>query len=137
MKTRKIVILFVLVFSLLFTGCLTKVPEKDLGISFRNATVAYDGEIHELTVSGRLPEGYEVKYYDNGQSEIGAHKVTAEVIEIETGKVCTVSLDSTKFHFFDKETEINICLRVPEESVLPCSVKDGNSYSFTGNEEWK
>ena len=46
--------------------------------------------------------------------------------EIKTGRVCTVSFDSTKFHFFDKETEINICLRIPEESVLPCEVKDGN-----------
>ncbi len=46
--------------------------------------------------------------------------------EIKTGRVCTVSFDSTKFHFFDKETEVNICLRIPEESVLPCEVQDGN-----------
>ena len=51
--------------------------------------------------------------------------ICTSIPEIETGKVCTVSLDSTKFHFFDKETEINICLRIPEASVLPCQVKDG------------
>ncbi len=51
--------------------------------------------------------------------------ICTSIPEIETGRVCTVSLDSTKFHFFDKETEINICLRVPTESVLPCEVKDG------------
>ena len=51
--------------------------------------------------------------------------ICTSLSEIETGKVCTVSLDSTKFHFFDKETEVNICLRIPAESVLPCQVKDG------------
>ncbi|MBO5655125.1 MAG: ABC transporter ATP-binding protein, partial [Clostridia bacterium] len=51
--------------------------------------------------------------------------ICTSIPEIETGRVCTISLDSTKFHFFDKETEVNICLRIPTESVLPCEVKDG------------
>ena len=34
--------------------------------------------------------------------------ICTSIPEIETGRVCTISLDSTKFHFFDKETEINI-----------------------------
>ena len=51
--------------------------------------------------------------------------ICTSIPEIETGRVCTISLDSTKFHFFDKETEINICLRIPTESVLPCEIKDG------------
>ena len=51
--------------------------------------------------------------------------ICTSLSEIETGKVCTISLDSAKFHFFDKETEINICLRIPTESVLPCKVREG------------
>ncbi|MBO7325931.1 MAG: hypothetical protein J6U74_00265, partial [Clostridia bacterium] len=51
--------------------------------------------------------------------------ICTSIPEIETGRVCTISLDSTKFHFFDKETEVNICLRIPTESVLPCEIKDG------------
>ena len=30
--------------------------------------------------------------------------ICTSIPEIETGRVCTISLDSTKFHFFDKET---------------------------------
>ena len=51
--------------------------------------------------------------------------ICTSLSEIETGRVCTISLDSTKFHFFDKETETNICLRIPTESVLPCEIRDG------------
>ena len=51
--------------------------------------------------------------------------ICTSIPDIETGRTCTISLDSTKFHFFDKETEINICLRIPQESVLPCVVKAG------------
>ena len=87
MKTRKIVILFVLLFSLTFASCLTKVSEKDFGISFNNDTVAYDGSEHELLVTGDLLEGYEINYVNNGCSEIGVHKVTAEVINVETERV--------------------------------------------------
>ena len=87
MKTRKIVILFVLLVSLMFAGCLTKVPEKDYGVTFKDVTVAYDGEVHEMFVEGELLEGYEVRYNDNANSEIGVHQVTAEIVNIETERV--------------------------------------------------
>ncbi len=47
------------------------------GVSFKGATVVYDGQVHSLAISGTLPEGVSVSYLGNGKKEIGSHIVTA------------------------------------------------------------
>ncbi|WP_424492930.1 MBG domain-containing protein [Salinimicrobium sp. GXAS 041] len=48
------------------------------GLTFKGDTFIYDGEIHNLAVTG-LPEGATVKYENNDQINAGTYKVTATV----------------------------------------------------------
>lgn len=48
------------------------------GVKFGNASVEYDGEAHSVTVTGTLPDGVEVTYTGNAQTEVGTYKVTAK-----------------------------------------------------------
>ena len=46
-------------------------------VSFKGATVTYDGEAHSLAISGDLPAGVTVNYANNGQVNAGEYTVTA------------------------------------------------------------
>ena len=53
-------------------------PKKDItGITFSDATVPYDGQEHEITVSGTIPQGVTVKYTNNKGTETGTYNATA------------------------------------------------------------
>ena len=47
------------------------------GVTFAPLTVTYDGGMHDVLLSGRLPEGVEVRYAGNGQTDAGVYTVTA------------------------------------------------------------
>ena len=47
------------------------------GITFANATYAYDGAPKSIFITGDLPAGVTVKYAGNGQTAVGQHIVTA------------------------------------------------------------
>ena len=47
------------------------------GVTFDDATYAYDGEPHALEVSGSLPKGVTVSYENNSQQEVGVYEATA------------------------------------------------------------
>ena len=47
------------------------------GVTFVDAAFPYDGLVHELTISGTLPDGVSVSYTDNALKEIGSLDVTA------------------------------------------------------------
>ena len=47
------------------------------GVTFENASFPYDGLVHELTISGTLPDGVTVSYSDNALKEIGSVEATA------------------------------------------------------------
>ncbi len=59
----------------------TKLEQKQdydmSGITFEDKTVTYDGNEHELTISGTLPEGVTVTYENNKLTEVGSVKATA------------------------------------------------------------
>ena len=47
------------------------------GVTFDDASFPYDGLVHELTISGTLPDGVSVSYTDNARKEIGSQDATA------------------------------------------------------------
>ena len=49
------------------------------GITFSNLTVDYDGQEHEITVSGTLPQGASVSYQNNKGTNAGTYNATATV----------------------------------------------------------
>lgn len=56
------------------------IAKADLkGLLLESLTVVYDGNEHEITVSGTLPEGVTVEYTGNKATEVGSHPVTAIV----------------------------------------------------------
>ncbi len=50
-------------------------------VVFAGKTVTYDGSVHELKVEN-LPEGYEVKYTNNGKKDVGTYTVFAQIRKI-------------------------------------------------------
>lgn len=49
------------------------------GVTFKNLTVAFDGNEHEITVEGTLPEGAKVEYTDNKGTNAGVYNATAKI----------------------------------------------------------
>lgn len=47
------------------------------GVTFENKSVNYDGNEHEITVSGTIPEGVNVQYANNKGTETGTYNATA------------------------------------------------------------
>lgn len=47
------------------------------GVSFEDMTVTYSKEEYSILIKGELPEGVEVAYTGNGQTEVGAYTVVA------------------------------------------------------------
>lgn len=59
-------------------GNTTDPTKKDItGVTFSDATVPYDGEEHEITVSGTIPEGVTAIYTGNKGTNAGTYKATA------------------------------------------------------------
>ena len=47
------------------------------GVTFKDKTFTYDGEVHSCVVEGELPKGVEVYYDNNYKSEVGVYEVIA------------------------------------------------------------
>ena len=47
------------------------------GVTFVDTEITYDGNEHEITVSGTIPEGVEVNYSNNKRTETGTQTATA------------------------------------------------------------
>lgn len=60
-----------------FTLRIDKAPIS--GITLESRRFVYDGERHELTISGMPPEGAVVNYTNNARTEVGTQTVTATV----------------------------------------------------------
>mgnify|MGYP003293130871 CR=1 FL=1 len=59
------------------TATLTIVKAKFVDVSLVDETFINDGKTHSLKIKGTLPEGMNVEYTNNEQSEDGTYKVTA------------------------------------------------------------
>lgn len=54
------------------------VPDEDItGVTFEDVTLTYDGNPHEITVSGALPKGVKVSYSNNTAVDAGEYLATA------------------------------------------------------------
>ena len=61
-----------------FTLIVNKKVYDMSGVTFNSKTVTYDGQEHEITVEGELPDGVRVTYENNKQSKEGTYTVTAK-----------------------------------------------------------
>ena len=70
--------------SMTATLTINRKPSYDMnGVSFEDKTVTYDGNAHDIAISGNLPDGVTVKYYLNGeefvaQTNAGEYTVVAK-----------------------------------------------------------
>ena len=67
----------IIIMTLLFVACKNKKSLSDL-VSFEDETYAYDGEEKSIYVSN-LPDGLEVEYTNNNQTEAGRYLVIAKI----------------------------------------------------------
>ncbi len=67
---------------------------------------------------------------DNADSAITI-KVAGET-EVHRGDLIDIAINKRNIHVFDKETEVSIKTRVPEENVVECAVADGK-LTFAGH----
>ena len=59
-------------------GSTTDPSKKTItGVTFENATFDYDGEEHEILVTGTLPEGVSAKYTNNNGTDTGTYNAIA------------------------------------------------------------
>ncbi len=47
------------------------------GVTFADKTVTYNGEEHKVEISGTLPEGVSVEYFNNAKTDAGEYNATA------------------------------------------------------------
>ena len=84
MKKFRILLLFVVsaLFAFALAACGEKEPEPPAaqtitGVTFTDKTVEYDGQEHEITVTGTVPEGVSVAYTNNKGTDAGVYNATA------------------------------------------------------------
>lgn len=82
-------------------------------IIFRSAMYKYDGKEHSITVSGIIPESFEIKYTNNSKVDVGSYDVVASfsnntgkyIIPEDMKAVLTIVPGDFKSEFKDKEYE--------------------------------
>ena len=52
---------------------------SEFEISYDDSYVSYDGEVHDVTLNGTLPDGYTVSYENNSGSDVGNYYATAYI----------------------------------------------------------
>lgn len=71
--------MFVLPFAFLLTACGGGDLNKFSGIIFANKNFDYDGQEHEIIVSGNLPQGANVVYQNNKATNAGQYNAIVEI----------------------------------------------------------
>ena len=89
------------------------------GMTLNDATFTYDGEAHSLEVSGDIPDGTDVSYANNGQTDAGTYEVTATLTNSAYNSL-TLSATLT----IEKATYVNVYMN--DDSVL----YDGEAHSL-------
>lgn len=82
-----------------------------MGVTFNDATFTYDGEAHSLEVSGDIPDGTDVSYANNEQTDAGTYEVTATLTNSAYNSL-TLSATLT----IEKATYVNVYMN--DDSVL-------------------
>ena len=81
-----------------------KINPKDItaDISLDDITVRYDGNPHTMLITGVLPNGVNVTYENNTQTEIGNYTVTAKITDT-TGNYIVLSTLTATLSITDKD----------------------------------
>ncbi|MGS2764622.1 MBG domain-containing protein, partial [Sinomicrobium sp. M5D2P9] len=67
-------------YELTFEGATLEISKAPISnITFNDAVFTYDGSIHQLAITGALPEGTSVSYENNGRTEAGTQEVMATI----------------------------------------------------------
>ncbi|RNL87823.1 T9SS C-terminal target domain-containing protein, partial [Sinomicrobium pectinilyticum] len=67
-------------YMLTFVSATLKISKAPVNnITFHDAVFVYDGTLHQLAITGTLPEGASVSYENNGRTDAGMQEVTATV----------------------------------------------------------
>ncbi|MFA6662343.1 MAG: hypothetical protein WCS56_04860, partial [Bacilli bacterium] len=79
---KVLVAICVFLFLISLVGCINNLFNNYADdISFEDSTFLYTGKAHSLRIHGSLPDGMEVNYTNNDQTEIGAYEVTASFVD--------------------------------------------------------
>ncbi len=107
-------------------------------VAFEDASLVYDGTPKSLTIAGELPNGIQVTYTGNGQTQAGIYTVTASIeggsnfndlvltAELEITKaslIGLITLDDASFVYDGTARSLSISGDLP----------NGASVSYTGN----
>ncbi|MCH5152065.1 MAG: DUF5050 domain-containing protein [Clostridiales bacterium] len=97
------------------------------GVTFDNLTVTYDGEEHEITVSGTIPEDVTVQYVNNKGTKVGVYNATATLsgegyntltltakLTINKATITGVTFSSLTVTYDGNEHEITVSGTIPE-----------------------
>ena len=104
------------------------------GVEFESQTFVYDGSAKSLKVTG-APEGTEITYENNGQTDLGEYIVTATLTkQYYNTKTLTATL-TIKFNSFDEaEFKSQTFLYDGEEkSLIVTGVPEGTYIEYTNN----
>ena len=80
----RIIVLFIIALPIAFllSSC-GEDPQSTIknftGIAFENVTCDYDGNVHEITISGNLPEGAVVEYQNNKATNSGEYNASVKI----------------------------------------------------------
>ncbi len=95
------------------------------GVTFEDASFAYDGNAHSLSIGGTaLPSGVSVTYTNNGKTEIGVYTVVASFSDT-TGKYNVPNDMQAMLTIYDAAVYYNVSFMVDTTEVEKRSVKSG------------
>lgn len=110
------------------------------GVTFENKTVTYDGTKQTLTVSGRLPDGTEVKYTDNEGVNAGKYNATVvlkkdgyndltlqAVLTINKAKFTGVTFNDKSFFADGSEKTITVSGELPQDTLVEYTDNKGSA----------
>lgn len=87
MKLKRILLVSCLLIFFSLTSCLRVVIPEEKDFEFNSMTYTYDGQVHSLELIGHVPGGYEVRYVNNNQVEVGTYEVEAQMYDLDHNKV--------------------------------------------------
>ena len=120
-------------------------------IRYDSSYLSYDGQNHELVLTGTLPEGYTVSYENNSGSEVGKYFATATIKDssgsvVETHRA-TMTIDNPHNEAFETylneflveyfegdQLSVNIFFEKPEDFGLEHYEAKWYTYSTDGEE---
>ncbi len=142
---KKFRILLLVVVSALFAFALAACGEKEpeppaaqtiTGVTFTDKTVEYDGQEHEITVTGTVPEGVSVAYTNNKGTDAGVYNATATL----TGEGYTTLTLTAKLTIEGKTitgvtfTDKSVTYSGTEQTItVTGDLPEGVSVTYTGN----